>query len=197
MLFRSWAPRFLNGARQASEAFAARFRNPAGGLYDVVDADHVAGRVDASRRPNQILAVGGLPFPLLGGDAARSVVDGVEAELLTPLGLRSLAPSDPNYIGRYAGDPARRDGAYHQGTVWPWLMGPFVDAWLAVRGRNAASRAEGRARFLPPFQAHLAEAGLGHVSEVVDGDAPHRPGGCPFQAWSLGEYIRMRAMLGA
>jgi glycogen debranching enzyme len=88
-----------------------------------------------------------------------------------------------------------RDGAYHQGTVWPWLIGPFVDAWLAVRGRGAAAKDEARRRFLPPLLAHLGTAGLGHVSEVADGDAPHAPGGCPFQVWSLGELLRVRAML--
>ena len=123
------------------------------------------------------------------------MVEIVERSLLTPLGLRTLAPDDPAYVGHYAGDPRARDGAYHQGTVWPWLLGPFVDAWLAVRGRTEAAKAEARARFLPPITAHLDAAGLGHVSEVANGDPPHRPGGCPFQAWSLGEYIRIQRML--
>jgi glycogen debranching enzyme len=136
-----------------------------------------------------------LPFPVIEGVAARAVVDRVEASLLTPLGLRTLAPDDPEYVGRYRGDPRTRDGAYHQGTVWPWLIGPFVDAWLAVRGRCAVAKAEARERFLPPLVAHLGTAGLGHVSEVADGDPPHAPGGCPFQAWSLGEFLRVRAML--
>jgi predicted glycogen debranching enzyme len=180
--------------RRASAGFH-RFVSPTGALHDVIDADHVAGAVDVRMRPNQILAVGGLPYPVLAGDAARAVVDAVEARLLTPLGLRSLDPADPEYRGTYAGGPAERDGAYHQGTVWPWLIGPFVDAWLSVRGRSPAAKAEAQARFLPPLQAHLDEAGLGHVSEVADGDTPHRPGGCPFQAWSLGEFIRVRRML--
>jgi predicted glycogen debranching enzyme len=182
-------------AAQAQAAFVARFRNPAGGLYDVVDVDHVPGTADARLRPNQIFAVGGLPFRLLDGAAARLVVDRVEAALLTPLGLRSLAPDDPAYVGRYRGDPRARDGAYHQGTVWPWLIGAFVDAWLAVRGRGEAAKAEARQRFLPPLVAHLGTAGLGHVSEIANGDPPHVPGGCPFQAWSLGEFLRLRAML--
>ncbi|UHC15886.1 amylo-alpha-1,6-glucosidase [Methylobacterium currus] len=180
--------------RRASAGFM-RFVSPSGALHDVIDADHVAGAVDTRLRPNQILAVGGLPHPLLDGAAARAVADVVEARLLTPLGLRSLDPADPDYRGTYAGGPAERDGAYHQGTVWPWLIGPFVDAWLGVRGRTQAAKAEARARFLPPFQVHLEQAGLGHVSEVADGDPPHRPGGCPFQAWSLGELIRVRRML--
>ena len=190
-----WSPRWMAAADQANAAFAARFVNSGGGLYDVVDVDHVPGAYDASVRPNQILAVGGLPFPLLQGAAARAVVDVVEARLLTPLGLRSLSPDDPAYIGRYCGDSAARDGAYHQGTVWPWLMGPFVDAWLAVRGRSSIAKHEARERFLAPLMAHLDHAGLGHVSEVADGDPPHTPGGCPFQAWSLGELIRIRRML--
>ena len=191
-----WEPRFAGIEATARASFAGRFANPAGGLFDVVDVDHVPGTHDAALRPNQILCVGGLPFPLLTGAAAASVVDVVEARLLTPLGLRSLSPNDPAYVGRYGGDARTRDGAYHQGTVWPWLLGPFVDAWLSVRGRSAAALAEGRARFLPPLEQHLGEAGLGHISEVADGDAPHEPGGCPFQAWSLGEYIRIRRMLG-
>ena len=170
--------------------------NPAnGGLFDVVDADHVAGRNDARIRPNQIFAVGGLPYSILEGAAARGVVDLVEARLLTPLGLRSLARDDPDYVPRYRGGRRERDAAYHQGTVWPWLIGPFVEAWLGVRGQTAVAKAEARARFLPPLLQHLETAGLGHVSEVADGDPPHAPGGCPFQAWSLGELIRLRRLL--
>ncbi|KMO22955.1 glycogen debranching protein [Methylobacterium indicum] len=189
-----WSPRWRDLERRAS-ASVHRFVAPSGALHDVIDADHVPGAVDGKIRPNQILAVGGLPFPLFTGEAARAVVDVVEARLLTPLGLRSLDPADPEYRGTYAGGPAERDGAYHQGTVWPWLIGPFVEAWLSVRGGSAEARTEARARFLPPLEAHLREAGLGHISEVADGDAPHRPGGCPFQAWSLGELIRVRRML--
>ena len=129
------------------------------------------------------------------GSAARGVVDLAEARLLTPKGLRTLAPDDPDYVGRYARGPAQRDGAYHQGTAWPWLIGPFVEAWLRVRGNAPAARAEAASRFLTPLRAHLDEAGLGHMSEVVDGDAPHTPGGCPFQAWSLGELLRAEALV--
>lgn len=192
-----WSPRFSALEARARANFAARFPNPAGGLFDVVDADHVHDWHDAALRPNQILAVGGLPFPLLTGTAARAVVDTVEAALLTPLGLRSLSPEDPAYVGCYGGDPHARDSAYHQGTVWPWLLAPFVDAWLGVHGRSEAARAEGRDRFLPPLERHLQVAGLGHISEIADGDAPHHPGGCPFQAWSLGAYVQIRHMLGA
>lgn len=178
-------------ADRAQAAFRARFWNAqAKCLYDVVDVDHVAGRTDASVRPNQVFAVGGLPYPVLDGDAARAVVDVAERMLVTPMGLRSLSPSDPAYCPRYEGGVAQRDGAYHQGTAWPWLIGAFVDAWLRVHGDDAARRAQARARFVAPLVAHLAVAGLGHVSEIADGDAPHTPRGCPFQAWSMSELIR-------
>jgi predicted glycogen debranching enzyme len=186
--------RYAGIAYRAQAAFQDRFWNASAGcLYDVVDADHEPGRVDASVRPNQILAVGGLPHPIVDGDVARAVVWTVERELLTPLGLRSLSPRDPAYRPRYEGDVSERDAAYHQGTVWPWLIGPFVDAWLRVKGDDAARRAEARQRFLGPLRAHLSAAGLGHVYEIADGDAPHTPRGCPFQAWSLGEVIRSLA----
>jgi predicted glycogen debranching enzyme len=191
----AWSPRWAELARRATASFVARYPNPSTGLYDVVDVDHLPGEVDGKLRPNQILAVGGLPFALLEGAAAQKVVDLVETKLLTPLGLRTLSPDDPQYVSRYHGDPARRDGAYHQGTAWPWLMGPFVDAWLRVRGGSAKAKLEAQRRFLAPLQAHLATAGIGHVSELADGAPPHAPGGCPFQAWSLGELIRIERML--
>ncbi len=190
-----WSPGWAGPERAARAAFAARFPNPEGGLHDVVDVDGEPGRIDASLRPNQIFAVGGLPFPLIEGQAARALVDLVEAKLLTPLGLRTLSPDDPAYVPRYRGDLVARDAAYHQGTAWPWLLGPFVDAWLAVRGRTAEAKAEAASRFLAPLMAHLRSNGLGHVSEVVDGEAPHHAGGCPWQAWSLGELLRIRRML--
>jgi predicted glycogen debranching enzyme len=177
---------------RARESFAARFWDEEGGfLYDVVDADHESGRIDRAFRPNQIYAVGGLPFALLEGERARRVVASVEARLWTPLGLRSLAREDSRYIGRYEGGIRDRDGAYHQGTVWPFLLGAFVEAWVRVRGDRPEVRAEARERFLQPLVRHLDEAGLGHVSEIADGDAPHTPRGCPFQAWSVGEAIRL------
>lgn len=191
-----WSSHWAQTERAARNAFSVRFPNPQnGGLFDVVDVDHRPAENDATIRPNQIFAVGGLPHPVLEGDLARKVVDLVERTLLTPLGLRSLAPDDAGYIPHYRGGPAERDAAYHQGTVWPWLIGPFVEAWLRVRGRSRAAIDEARARFMPPLLAHLETAGLGHVSEVADGDPPHTPGGCPFQAWSLGELIRLQLML--
>jgi predicted glycogen debranching enzyme len=177
-------------------AFAQRFWNPNGQcLYDVVDVDHVADRVDPLFRPNQIFAVGGLGESLLDPDRTRVVLDAIERRLLAPLGLRSLAPGEPGYTAHYAGGPRERDAAYHQGTVWPWLLGPFVEAWLASRGRTGEARQEARRRFVAPLLAHLEEAGLGHVSEIADAEPPHTPRGCPFQAWSVGELVRMEAMV--
>ena len=139
-----WSPRWAAAEHAARTAFAARFPNPAtGGLFDVVDADHVPGRRTTAVRPNQIFAVGGLPYPVLEARLARGVVDLVEAKLLTPLGLRSLAREDPDYVPRLSRRPTERDAAYHQGTVWPWLIGPFVEAWLRVRGNTAAAKVGG------------------------------------------------------
>jgi predicted glycogen debranching enzyme len=173
-------------------AFAGRFWNAAEScLFDVVDADHIAGRDDGTVRPNQLLAVGGLPFPLVMGARARQIVDTVERRLWTPIGMRTLSPDAPGYCPRYEGDMRSRDGAYHQGTVWPWLLGPFVEAWVGVRGGTPEVVAEARRRFLAPLLAHLAEAGVGHISEIADADPPYTPRGCPFQAWSVGEALRL------
>jgi predicted glycogen debranching enzyme len=188
----TWDPTWTAALERGRVAFVQRFWNEElGRLNDVVDPDHRAGTVDASLRPNQIFAVGGLPFPVLEGPRARRVVDIVERALWTPLGPRSLAPDDPRYVGRYEGGVRERDGAYHQGTVWPWLAGPFVDAWVRVRGDTAATRRQARRCFLDPLLAHLDEAGLGHVSEIADADPPHTPRGCPFQAWSVAEVLRL------
>jgi predicted glycogen debranching enzyme len=179
-------------AEKAGRSFAARFWNGKGGfLYDVVDCGHVARTFDARFRPNQIFAVGGLPVALLEGELARRVVDAVEKRLWTPLGLRTLDPADPDYAGHYRGGVAERDGAYHQGTAWPWLAGPFAEAWARVRGETVEARREARERFLNPLLRHVNEAGLGHISEIADGDPPHTPRGCPFQAWSVGEALRL------
>jgi glycogen debranching enzyme len=173
-------------------AFRERFWNESRGcLYDVVDVDHRPGEVDPAIRPNQIFAVGGLPLALLEGEDARRVVDVVESQLWTPLGLRSLAPDDPGYYPQCTGEIPRRDGAYHQGTVWTWLIGPFVEAWLRVRGNSAENRRQARERFLAPLDEHRKHAGLGHLSEISDGAPPHTPRGCPWQAWSLGEFLRL------
>ncbi|WP_085488442.1 amylo-alpha-1,6-glucosidase [Paraburkholderia susongensis] len=192
----AWSPQWRQQAERATLAFRQRFADPATqALFDNVDVDHVPGTVDRAIRPNQIFAIGGLPFPLLDGAAASAVLGQVEAQLLTPLGLRSLAPSDPAYRGHYGGAPRERDGAYHQGTVWLWLLGPFVEAWLRVNGASADNLAQARARFVAPLYAHLDHAGLDHLSEIADGDAPHTPAGTPFQAWSLGELLRVENLL--
>ncbi|MDB4983506.1 MAG: Amylo-alpha6-glucosidase, partial [Myxococcales bacterium] len=177
-------------------SFEPRFWNDERGcLYDVVDVDHQPGAVDASLRPNQLFAVGGLPLALLSGARARAVVDVVERALVTPMGPRSLAPGEAGYVGRYDGGVAARDAAYHEGTVWPWLLGPFVEAFVRVRGETAEAKALARERFVAPLRAHLEEAGVGHVSELADADAPHAPNGCPFQAWSLGELLRLERVV--
>ena len=146
------------------------------------------GRKDASIRPNQIFALS-LPYPLLPKDKAKGVLAVIEQKLLTPYGLRSLAPDDPSYRGRYEGGPAARDAAYHQGTVWSWLLGPYIDALVKTQRRAAARRRHGRR--WPGLVPHLQEAGLGTISEIFDGDAPHTPRGCPAQAWSVGEALRV------
>jgi predicted glycogen debranching enzyme len=177
---------------KASERFAIRFWNEARGqLYDVVDVDHRSGTMDSLCRPNQIFSVGGLPLVLLPMERARQVVDSVEAALCTPMGLRSLARGEPGYVPRYEGDVWHRDSAYHQGTVWPWLIGPFVEAWVRVRGNTPEVKKLARKQFLDPLRSHLDQAGLGHLSEIADAEPPHTPRGCPFQAWSLGELLRL------
>lgn len=176
-------------------SFRERFCDASSGaLYDVVDADHEPGKNDAAVRPNQIFAVGGLPLSLVDRACCRRVLDVVERRLVTPIGLRTLATEHPDYKARYHGGVLERDSAYHQGTVWPWLMGSFVEAWVKARGTPAATE-EARQRFLQPLNEHLNQAGLGHVSEVLDGEEPHEPGGCPFQAWSISELLRVQRLL--
>ena len=177
--------RFGNMASVASWAFNRLFWNENGGcLYDVVNG----GPPDPSIRPNQIFA-SSLHYSMLSGERAKAVVEKVREHLLTPYGLRSLAPSDPQYRGHYTGGPAERDGAYHQGTVWPWLLGPFITAYIKVNGGSEAARNQA-AEWLKPVENHLCEAGLGHISEIFDGDAAHRPCGCVAQAWSVAEVLR-------
>ncbi|HEX7317699.1 MAG TPA: amylo-alpha-1,6-glucosidase [Pyrinomonadaceae bacterium] len=178
--------RFAVLAERARVSFNARFWNEgAGCLYDVVNGTER----DASLRPNQIIAVS-LRHSMLSDERARRVVEVVERELLTPYGLRSLAPGDARYSGRYVGGSAERDAVYHQGAVWAWLVGPFVTAYLKVHGRTPESVARVRA-VLNPLIEHLKEACLGHVSEIFDGDAPHAPRGAVAQAWSVAELLRV------
>ena len=191
-----WIASSMGGRwRQVFEAgrrsFIDRFWNMSKScLHDVVDVDHVAGTCDPTVRPNQILAVGGLAVPILKGERARSVVEVVERDLLTPFGLRSLAPAEPGFAPHYTGGPADRDGVYHQGIVWPWLLGPFVDAWVRVHGSTASARRTARERFVEPVLRHVTAAS-GHFCEISDAVPPFMARGCPFQAWSLGELIRV------
>ena len=147
---------------------------------------------DPSIRPNQLIAVS-LPFSPLSLNTQKSVVATCQKYLLTPMGMRTLAappaPGSGAYHGRCAGDQRARDMAYHQGTVWPWLIGPFVSAYVKVGDNSSSARNDARA-FLEPFRAHLQTAGLGSISEIADGDAPHAPRGCPAQAWSVAEVLR-------
>jgi len=185
-------PRYRELFLEGLNSFRRRFWNEStGSLHDVVDVEHRPGEVDESFRPNQIFAVGGLPLVLLEPEQARSVVKAVEAKLVTPLGLRTLAPDEPGYQPQMKGGVLQRDGAYHNGTVWPWLLGPFVEAWVRVHGNTAEARSEARTRFLQPLLAYLDCSGQGHLPEAADGDAPHTPRGCPFQAWSMGEALRL------
>jgi len=173
-------------------SFQNRFWRGAGSyLYDVVDVARQPGTGDGAFRPNQILAVGGLPLTLIDDEKTKLLLKAVEEKLLTPLGLRSLAPGEPGYRRRYQGGVVERDSAYHQGTVWPWLMGPFVEAWVRVRGNTAAAKQEAREKFLEPLLAQMNLGGLGHLPELAESEQPYTQRGCPFQAWSLGEAIRL------
>ena len=174
-------------AETARQSFNAVFWNDAEDcLFDVV----INGKRDGAVRPNQIFAVS-LPYSMLSIGQARKVVEKVEKELLTPVGLRSLSPRDKDYCTIYTGSPLERDSAYHQGTVWGWLTGAFVDAYRRVypNGHQTEQRVE---EILAGFKNHLSEAGLGQISEIFDADAPHKPRGCPAQAWSVGEVLRVK-----
>src|SRR5258708_1377847 len=191
-----FAPQWEEAFNRGLKSFRDKFWNEkAGCLYDVIDVNHRVGEVDAVFRPNQIFAVGGLPFQLLEGERAERIVSLAEQKLWTPLGLRSLAPGEPDYKPHYEGGILQRDGSYHQGTVWPWLIGPFVEAWVRVRGNNIAVKREAREKFLTPLLGHLEEAGLGHISEIADAERPHTPRACPFQAWSVGEALRLNVVV--
>ena len=149
------------------------------------------GGADDALRPNQILAVS-LGWSPLSGERQRGVVDACARRLLTSFGLRSLAPGHPRYQGQYAGGPRERDGAYHQGTVWAWLLGPFALAHLRVYADREAARS-----FLAPMAHHLGDQSIGSIAEIFDGDPPFAPKGCPAQAWSVAEVLRAWVETGA
>jgi predicted glycogen debranching enzyme len=194
-LLGSWAARFGDdpapyraAAHRARSAFGARFWYAEGGyLYDVIDGP---SGDDPTLRPNQVIALAMEP-DLIAPDQARSALAVLQAELLTPYGLRTLSPRDPRYQGQCIGDTAARDGAYHQGTVWPWLLAPYARAYLRLFPGDRHMPAA----LLRPFVPHLREAGIGTVSEIFDGDAPHTPRGCIAQAWSVAALLEILELL--
>jgi predicted glycogen debranching enzyme len=171
-------------ADRAYASFNRRFwSDELGHLYDVVDAE--GGGDDPALRPNQIFSVA-LEHPVLDPSHWRDVVEAVRRTLVTPVGLRSLSPSHPDYKRTYHGDLRTRDAAYHQGTVWGWLIGPFVDAWLKVHPNDH----EGVRTLLSGFTDHLGEACIGTISEIFDAEEPFTARGCIAQAWSIAEVLR-------
>jgi glycogen debranching enzyme len=173
-------------AESVRESFESAFWNRQSQCcFDVVNPN------DASVRPNQLFAIA-LPFPLFDDARAEEILRVCESQLLTPVGLRTLTPNDPRYRGRLIGDQHSRDTAYHQGTVWPWLLGAYIDALLRYRGDAGFSSARA---LIANLSTHLNEAALGTIGEIFDGDAPHAPRGCIAQAWSVGEVLRVMAKL--
>ncbi|RYG69665.1 glycogen debranching protein, partial [bacterium] len=176
----------LEWSRKVAASFPAKFWNESEDcLYDCIDGEYRDGAV----RPNQIFAVS-MPHRLLSHEQEKAVVEVVQRDLLTPHGLRSLSPRDSRYRGTYIGDSWSRDSAYHQGTVWGWPIGGFLSAYLKVH-ENSAEAKEQVHQWLLPLIAHLDETGLGSISEIFDGDAPHAPRGCIAQAWSVSEVLRV------
>jgi len=178
--------RYSEMAATGRDSFNGQFWNSSENcLYDVINGDEKDGSV----RPNQIFAVS-LTHSMLDPKRARAIVKKVEAQLLTPVGLRSLSPNDPRYVAIYTGSPLDRDAGYHQGTVWGWLIGHFVDAYRKVHSKDV--RAKKRIdEILAGLREHLSEAAVGQVSEIFDGDPPHKARGCPAQAWSVAELLRV------
>ena len=175
---------YANHAARTRESFNRRFWFEAGGhLFDVIDTPE--GTDDSALRPNQVFAIS-LEHPVLDRSRWQSVLQVVKDKLLTPVGLRSLAQGHPDYKARYFGDLRSRDAAYHQGTVWAWLIGPFIDAWLRAHPEERA----GALTLLDGFRAHMSEACIGSISEVFDAESPYTPRGCIAQAWSVAEVLR-------
>ncbi|HVK06107.1 MAG TPA: amylo-alpha-1,6-glucosidase [Armatimonadaceae bacterium] len=175
--------KYLDLAARAEDCFSKFVRPDGRGLFDVIGRD---GTPDYAIRPNQVIAAA-LPHTPLTAEQLKGVLDTATQELLTPFGLRSLSPSDPNYRPRYSGDVLHRDSSYHQGTAWAWPIGAYVDLYRRVNGADADV-----APLLEPLEAQIREYGLGGIGEVFDADAPYQPDGCPWQAWSVGEVLRVR-----
>jgi predicted glycogen debranching enzyme len=189
------AARYADRARKVRESFNARFWNERRGfLYDVIDgpstsSGQASDGVSDLCRPNQVLAIS-LENPVLARERWPAVMEAVTQKLLTPVGLRSLAPGEPDYKSKYFGDLRTRDAAYHQGTVWGWLIGPYVDAWLKLNpGETARAR-----ELLTGLVQHLDEFGIGSVAEIFDATEPYTPRGCIAQAWSVAELLRCWAL---
>ncbi|HZE84383.1 MAG TPA: amylo-alpha-1,6-glucosidase, partial [Puia sp.] len=151
-------------------------------LYDVIDEND---KPDPSLRPNQLFAIS-LPYPLIEGQQANDILRTIEEKLYTPVGLKSLSAGDSHYVPVYGGDAYHRDSSYHEGTVWSWLLGPYVDALIKVRGSKEAAQV-----VVDRFRYHLDEGCIGSVSEIFDADAPHHPRGCIAQAWGVAEVLRV------
>jgi len=170
----------------ARTSFNEKFWNEASGyLFDRIDGKER----DGSIRPNALLCVS-LPYEILDSNRFKAIVDKAWQDLYTTYGLRTLSPSDPAYRAQYGTTPEERDSAYHQGTVWPWLIGPFITAYVKAYGSSDPTKSQIQA-FLQPFGTHLTEGGLESVSEIADGNAPHALQGCPAQAWSVAEILRV------
>jgi glycogen debranching enzyme len=177
-------------ADKCRDSFNRRFWYATGGhLFDVLDGPD--GSIDSALRPNQVFAIS-LEHPVLEQEKWRPVLSVVREKLLTPVGLRSLAPGQPDYKPRYFGNLLARDAAYHQGTVWAWLIGPFIDAWL----KTYPDDRNGTAKLLEGFRNHMGEACVGSISEVFDAEPPYTPRGCIAQAWSVAEVLRCLVKLG-
>ncbi|MFP3982986.1 MAG: amylo-alpha-1,6-glucosidase [Desulfurivibrionaceae bacterium] len=176
--------RYNKEAETTKKSFNRLFWEEEGGsLHDYIDGEYK----DNAVRPNQVFAIS-LPYPLLSKKKAAKVLAVLEEKLLTPVGLRTLDPEHPDYRPRYCGDPVSRDGSYHQGTVWPWLLGPFITALLRFQGETGKEKAQ---KILEGMAGHLNEAGLGTISEIFDAEPPHTPRGCIAQAWSVAELLRV------
>jgi predicted glycogen debranching enzyme len=189
--------RLVEQADLAYASFQRRFWNAdLNCLYDVVDSPEekdgqlVNPRNDPSIRPNQVIALA-LKYPVLAQEKWKAVLEVVKNELLTPVGLRSLSPHDKNYKAKYDGDLLTRDAAYHQGTVWAWLIGPFCNAWLRTCPNDTSSLQS----FLKGFEQHLDEDGVGTISEIFDAEPPFIPRGCMAQAWSVAEVLRCKLLI--